>query len=112
MLATGFVVLDLDPVIVELRSKAQRLLSQPPAAPQNMTYQRYALALLFEDAEDVVERDPEAAQMIVYRAVAELLNFCFVKAGSFIPRQKSLLEELARLDSKVAELARSFYWVR
>ena len=109
MLATGFVVLDLDPVIGDLQSKAKRLLSQPPAAPQYLTYQRYSSALLFEDAEDMVERDPEAAEMIVYRAVAEMLNFCFIKAGSFIPRQKSILEELARLDTIVAELARSFY---
>jgi len=109
MLATGFVVLDLDPVIGDLQSKAKRLLSQPPAAPQYLTYQRYSSALLFEDAEDIVERDPEVAEMIVYRAVAEMLNFCFIKAGSFIPRQKSILEELAKLDTKVAELARSFY---
>ena len=109
MLATGFVVLDLDPVIGDLQSKARRLLSQPPAAPPYLTYQRYSSALLFEDAEDMVERDPEAAEMIVYRAVAEMLNFCFIKAGSFIPRQKSILEELTRLDTIVAELARSFY---
>ncbi|HNT74288.1 MAG TPA: hypothetical protein PKH77_04615 [Anaerolineae bacterium] len=109
MLATGFVVLDLDPVIGDLQSQAKRLLSQPPAAPQYLTYQKYLSALMFEDAEDVVERDPEVAEMIVYRAVAEMLNFCFIKAGSFIPRQKSLLEELAKLDTEVAELARSFY---
>ena len=109
MLATGFVVLDLDPVIGDLQSKAKRLLSQPPAAPQHLAYQRYSSALLFEDAEDMVERDPEVAEMIVYRAVAEMLDFCFIKAGRFFPRQKSILEELAKLDTQVAELARSFY---
>jgi len=109
MLATGFVVLDLDPVIGDLQNKAERVLSQPPEAPQNLTYQRYSSALLFEDAEDIVGRDPDTAEMIVYRAVAEMLNFCFIKAGSFIPRQKSMLAELAKLDTKVAELARSFY---
>ncbi len=109
MLATGFVVLDLDPVLGELQSKARRLLSQPPAAPRYLTYQRYSCALLFEDAEDMVERDPEVAEMIVHRAVVEMLNLCFIQAGSFIPRQKGTLEELAKLDTKVAELARGFY---
>ena len=109
MLSTGFVILDLDPVIGELVHKAENLLSQPPAAPENLTYQRYSLASIFEDAEDVVERDPETAEMIVYRAVGEMLNFCFIEAGEFIPRQKSLLAELAGLDAKAAELALSFY---
>lgn len=57
----------------------------------------------------MVERDPEVADMIVYRAVAEMVNFCFIQAGSFLPGPKSLLEELAQLDTQVAELARSFY---
>jgi predicted nucleotidyltransferase len=109
MLSTGFVVLNLDPVIGDLLSKAERLLSQPPEAPQDLTYQRYLSALLFEDAEDIVARDPETAAMIVYRAVAEMLNFCFIKAGSFLPRQKSMLVELAKIDTHVAELARGFY---
>lgn len=109
MLSTGFVILDLDPIIGDLQRKAARLLSQPPEAPKDLTYQRYLSALLVEDAEDIVEKDPETAEMIVYRAVAEMLNFCFIKAGRFIPRQKSLLEELAKIDRKVAGLARSFY---
>jgi len=109
MLATGFVVLDIDPVIRELQKKAERLLLQPPEAPKDLTTPKYMAALLFEDAVDVVERDPDTAEMIVVRAVAEMLNFCFIQAGSFIPRQKSLLNELAKIDSTTAELAHSFY---
>jgi hypothetical protein len=74
-----------------------------------LTYQRYLSALLYEDAEDVVEQDPETAEMIVYRAVAEMLKFCFIKAGSFIPRPKSMLAELATLDANIAEQTRRFY---
>ena len=37
MLATGFVILNLDPVIDELRQKAASLLTQPPAAPDDLT---------------------------------------------------------------------------
>lgn len=109
MLSTGFVILNLDPVIGELRRKAEKLLSYPPEAPKDLTYQRYLAALLYEDAADCMGRDPETAQMIVYRAVAEMLNFCFIKEGRFIPRQKSLLEELTRMDAKIGDLARSFY---
>lgn len=109
MLATGFVVLDIDPVIGELQIKAERLLSQPPEKPKDLTYQRYLSALLFEDAEDVVERDPDTAEMIVYRAVVEMFNFCFIQTGNFIPRHKSLLNELTKIDPITAELARSFY---
>lgn len=109
MLSTGFVVLDLDPVIDHLQNKAEILLSQPPEVPKDLTYQRYSSALLFEDAEDIVERDPETAEMIVYRAVAEMLNFCFIKTGNFLPRQKSILNELDEIDTNIAILARSFY---
>jgi predicted nucleotidyltransferase len=109
MLSTGFVILDLDPVIGELQNKAEKLLLQPPEAPKDLTYQRYLSALLYEDAEDVVERDPETAEMIVYRAVAEMLNFCFIRAGSFIPRQKSMLVELTKIDANIVEQVRSFY---
>jgi hypothetical protein len=47
--------------------------------------------------------------MIVNQAVVAMLNFCFVKAGEFIPRQKSLLDELEKVDENVSKLARSFY---
>ena len=109
MLATGFVVLNLDPVIEELRKKANTMLSNPPAAPKDLRYQRYLAALLYEDAVDIVEKDRETAEMIVHKAVAEMLNFIFIETGSFIPRQKSLLTELAKTKPRIAELARSFF---
>jgi hypothetical protein len=109
MLATGFVILNLDPVIDELRQKAVGLLTRPPAAPDDLTMPRYLAALLLEDAADVVERDPQTAEMIVYWAVREMLHFPFIQAGMFFPRQKSLLDEITRLDPQTGELARNFY---
>jgi hypothetical protein len=109
MLVTGFVILEQDPILTELRQKAKSLLAQPPEAPQDLTFQRYLTACLYEDAEDVVEKDPETAEMILNRAVMEMVTFCFIQAGKFIPRQKSLLDELAELDVNLAELARSYY---
>ena len=109
MLSTGFVVLDLDPVITELQKQARRLLSHPPEAPADMTFLRYSCALLYEDAEDIVMQGPETAGLIVHRAVEEMVNFCFINAGRFIPRQKSILDELVNIDVHIAKLVRSFY---
>lgn len=109
MLATGFVVLDLDPVIHELREKAGSLLGQPPPAPEDLTIHKYFPALLLEDAVDVADKDQAAAQMILNQAVQGMLNFCFIQAGRFIPRQKNLLDVLEELDKGTAKLARSFY---
>lgn len=109
MLSTGFVILDIDPMIKKLQKKAEELFLEPPEAPKELIYQRYLIALLYEDAVDVVEKDSETANMIVNRAVVEMLHFCFVKAGEFIPREKILLDELEKVDENVAKLARSFY---
>jgi predicted nucleotidyltransferase len=109
MLATGFVILSLDPIVAELQNKAKAYLSQPPQAPNDLTMHRYGIALLYEDAVDIGMRDPSTAQMILCRAVSEMLNFCFIRAGKFIPRHKNLLNELATVDLQTAELARSFF---
>jgi hypothetical protein len=104
-----FVILDHDPVIDELQKKAASLLLEPPPAPKDLIYQKYLIALLYEDAVDVVGKDPDTAHMIVNRAVVEMLNFCFIGLGKFIPRQKSLLNELRKVDVNIAELAHNFY---
>ncbi|MFC1997911.1 hypothetical protein ACFLXI_09985, partial [Chloroflexota bacterium] len=109
MLATGFVILDIDPVIQDLIQKAKRLMAQPPAAPKDLTTHRYFPALLFEDAVDIAQNDPATAQMILSQAVTEMLNFSFIQAGEFIPRQKSLLKELEKIDDVTADLPRNFF---
>ena len=109
MLATGFVVLDLDPVVETLRDQAALLLDQPPPAPEDTTIQRYMIALLYEDGVDIADNDPEAATMILSQAVGQMLQFRFIQAGAFIPRHKSLLLELGKLDPELAELARGYY---
>ena len=105
----GTNILDRDPVVNELREKAARLIKNPPAAPDDLTIQRYMTALLFEDGMDIVENDPEAAAMILNLAVHEMLQFCFIRAGTFIPRIKSLLTELEKLDPQVTALARDYF---
>ncbi len=110
MLATGFVVLEQDPIIADLRGRARALLERPPqAGPQKLTFFRYTAATIYEDAVDMVDANPETAAMILARAVGEMLRFAFHAAGRFLPREKDLLRALEELDPLLAELARSFY---
>ncbi|MFL7794914.1 MAG: hypothetical protein AB8I69_22420 [Anaerolineae bacterium] len=110
MLATGFVVLARDPVVDELRAQARELLAHPPeSALLELDVSRYMVACMYEDAMDVVERDPVTAQMLLSRAVTDMLEFCFKKAGRFIPRRKELLQALAEVDPETAELATEFF---
>lgn len=70
---------------------------------------RYMAALLFEDAKDVAETDPATAQIILSQALTEILKFCFIETGMFIPRLKSMLAELEKVDVETAKLAYTFF---
>jgi hypothetical protein len=109
MLATGTVILELDPTVSALRAQARASLAKPPESPPDLTMARYGPALLYEDAVDVAGHDPATAHMILCRAVTEMLCFCFIRSGRFLPRSKDLLRELAALDSETAENARKFF---
>lgn len=110
ILVTGHVILNQDPKIVdELREKAMKLLSQPPQAPRDLVMPRYMAASLFEDAQDVAGTDSATSQMILSQAVTEMLRFCFIERGQFIPRSKSMLQELEKIDVETAQLARQFF---
>lgn len=109
MLATGVVVYESGGIVGELRAKAEELLSNPPPSPEDLTGPRYRLALLYEDALDVAGRDAATARMILGAAVTGMLEFCFIRAGRFIPRRKDLLEKLAALDPRTAQVARRFF---
>jgi hypothetical protein len=110
MVATGFVILELDPIVNSLREKATVWLQKSPqSSPEDLTMNRYMVATLYEDALDVVERDPVTAQMLLSRAVVEMINYSFTQAGWFLPRPKDLLSAFARLDAETAVLATRFF---
>lgn len=110
MLTTGFVVLARDPVVDDLRTQARDLLAHPPeSTPLGLDIARYTVACVYEDAMDVVERDPATAQMLLSRAVHDMLGFCFKKADLFVPRHKELLRALAEIDPGTAEMASEFF---
>ncbi len=117
MMATGTVVLATDPVVEQLRQTAISLIgSSPTLTPQKLTLARYAAATKLEDAMDIVERNPAAANMLVSEAVRQMLQFAFLKAGRFIPRDKDILDALTNMDSDLASKAQLFFesgdWTR
>lgn len=110
MLSTGWVVLARDPIVDALRSEAMQWLSQPerPADAQ-LVRDRYMAATLYEDALDVVERDPSTAGMLFDQAVTAMLRYSFRNEGLFIPRQKELLAALTSIDPDLGDLARRYF---
>lgn len=110
MLATGFVILDRDPVVEELRRRAQALLAQAPNPDStHLNWLRYGAALLYEDALDIASTRPESANMILGLAVHEMLRFRFWKTNRYLPRDKDLLDALNETDADLAAPAREFY---
>jgi hypothetical protein len=110
MMATGTVVLATDPVVEQLRQTAISLVnSSPRLTPQKLTSARYAAATKLEDAMDVIERSPAAANMMVSQAVGQMLQYAFLKAGRFIPRDKDILDALTNLDSDLASKVKLFF---
>jgi len=110
MMATGAVILATDPVVERLRKNAISLLgSRPTPNPQTLTQTRYAAATRLEDAMDVAERSPAAANMLASEAVRQMLYFAFMKAGQFIPRDKDLLNAFESMDSRIASQVQLFF---
>lgn len=94
MLATGFVVLDRDPAIAELRAEAEAyLLAGPRVSPERLLCQRYLAADSLDNARDVLPRDPACATLILMGAVRAMLECWFPAEGHFIPSPKRMLAE-------------------
>jgi hypothetical protein len=109
MLATGFPVLESDPEVATLRDRARAVLAEPPALEAEQSiFERYAGALMVEDAADVIERDADAASLLATEAVHHAARMRFRLAGRFVPRHKDLLAELDRLDAALARDVRAF----
>jgi len=110
MLATGFVILDRDPVIEQLRERARALLTQPPnPGHTHLLWQRYLIGSQYEDALDMIAERPHAAQMILSLAIHAMLQYRFWIANRHLPRDKDLLETLRDVDPALADLGRAFY---
>ena len=110
MLANGFVVLDRDPVVAQLRAEAQQWLATPPNLSEvQLTMRRYMAADAFENAQDIAQRDPANADLILHGAVRAMLDYAFLAANRPLPRVKEMLSALAGLDADLGDLARCYY---
>ncbi len=110
MMATGHVILAIDPIVDELRRKAEWLLTQPPDLNEEaITRAKYTAATHFEDGTDIAFRNPVGASMMLSQSLVEMMRFAFLQARRFIPRDKDLLEEFALLDNEAAAKVRAFF---
>ena len=107
MIATGRVLFRAHSDVDALVARAQELLTQGPVHDEAVLQRlRYAAATRYEDAEDRVHSDPDTARMILVQAVADMLRFHVVAAGTFVPRDKDLLAGVDMIDPETAALTR------
>lgn len=110
MLATGFVVLERDPAVEQLRRCAREMLdTRPNPDTQQLTSFRYGAALTLEDARDVAETRPATATMILCSAIHAMITYFFLKSDRFIPRDNDMLDVLHTIDAGLAVLIQEFY---
>lgn len=110
MLSTGFTVIELHPVVAELRALATAAYARhPDLSSEQLTSARYMAATRLEDALDMLDERPETAKMILTLAVYDMLHYRFMRANQFRPRDKDLLNALAVLDPSLAEVAFKFF---
>ncbi len=107
MFATGHIVYDPEGVAADVVERSRADLENEPPAPdeQSLVASRYGPATNFEDAEDLVERDPEAALLLLGSAVYGLVRCRLEAEPGWIPRQKDFLSELRKIDPESARLA-------
>jgi hypothetical protein len=109
MLATGFVVLDA-PVLDALRAEAAGWLKKRsfPTAAQAVLA-RYRVVTLLEDAEDVRERDPAMASLLLGESVAEGLRHWVHARNGILPGAKKLLAQIRRDDPHLGAACDRFF---
>lgn len=110
MLATGFVVLDRDPVVEQLRQEARDVLQGKAEINAGaLMMARYHALDKYENALDMAEISPEISSMIAYQAVYDMLHYLYLSRQEFLPRDKDLLKRLESDFPQVAPLAKMFY---
>jgi predicted nucleotidyltransferase len=110
MLSTGIVLFENDPVIAKLRKMGEELLQQKPVYSQtSLLFARYLAGNTYEDALDLVEKDTPAANMLLERAVNQMIEYFYRYGGHFLPRVKETLSRLNDIDPQTGQLARQFF---
>ena len=100
MLATGYVVLDRDPVVQSLRNEAANWLAMPPdPGEERLRWLRYLLVDQADNIQDAAATDPALARLLLGELLPQLATYIFLAAGCHVPRHKDILTGLARLDA-------------
>ncbi|MCB0111147.1 MAG: nucleotidyltransferase domain-containing protein [Caldilineaceae bacterium] len=109
MWTTGFVILDQDPLVNELRAEAAAWLQkQPDPTPLALTMKRYFNADEFENALDVSDDDPAMASLLMYHALFSMITYRFLATNQNVPRHKELLAGLKNFDPAAGALVEQF----
>lgn len=107
MLATGVIVVDHEACMRELQHEARRLLAAGPAVEEEeITRRRYTIVTEYEDAVNIRDEDPERAGAMATSSLLAALRLCFLQRGLWLPREKELLQALARLDPALERASR------
>jgi hypothetical protein len=110
ILATGFVMLDRDPVVQTLRTEAAAWLARRPQLGEDaLLWRRYLIVDALDNAGDVLASDPACASTILHDVVKHLVEYTFLANHRFLPRQKATIAALDDLDPSAAVTVRAFY---
>jgi predicted nucleotidyltransferase len=110
MLSTGFVILELDPEIAELRQEAIRILNDPPQAnPEKLFFMRYMASIWLEDAADLARRDEATANLFLTQAIFEIIRYNFIASGKYLPRNKELISATESFNPELGALLCQFF---
>lgn len=110
MLATGTAIHDPDRLAATLQAEAAVLLAAGPRlTPDEVRDWRYGGATWFEDAVDLVERDPALCRLALHHAVEEALCYRYLAANRWEPRFKELIAGLGELDPELPALVERFF---
>ena len=107
MFATGHVVFDPTGVTANLVEDAKQILANPPGAPsqETLTIAYYSAATEFEDVDDLSNRDPAAAAVLLGGVVRKLAEVRLQSEQGWLPRGKDLLLRLREVDPISGTLA-------
>jgi hypothetical protein len=109
MLATGFVILEADEVVRDLRLRAVLALERgPEVTAQSLVAKRYGVADTLENALDIEDTDPEMCNLLLYRAVDAAIAYRFWETQRWQPHHKDTLNALFELDEGLAHSALQF----
>jgi hypothetical protein len=107
MFATGELLGSPHPAIDELIREARDWLARPLAFTlAQLAAQRYGAVDVLDDARDVIDTDPAAAQLLLASAVSGIVAYAFSGRGMFQPRRKRAVAALAELDAEAGALVR------